>query len=132
MNKEPFEGDQLTDAELDRLLRKWDAPPVPARLRAAIFPDSAGPWWRRAWRGSLRVPIPVAAALAFAAALGVWQGSAHRPAPRELVRTERVEVPVWKDRVVVKTVYLRRAAPEAELLKPVSELKPRIVQTPDE
>jgi hypothetical protein len=126
---EPFEGDELTDAELDQLLKKWEAPQAPARLRAAIFPESAEPWWRRAWNASLRVPIPVAAALAIALAFGAWQW--HKPAAvRELVRTERVEVPVWRDRVIVKTVYRER--PASHILKPVAALTPRIINTPDE
>jgi len=128
---EPFDPDELSDSELDNLLKKWEAPPAPARLRAAVFPEGAGPWWRRVWSVSLRIPMPVAAALAIALALGAWQW--RRPvAPRELVRTERVEVPVWKDRVVTRTVYRYRLAPPSQKLQPVAELRPRIIGTPDE
>jgi hypothetical protein len=131
MKMEPFDGDELTDAELDSLLKKWDVPPAPARLRTAVFPQETGPWWRRVWSASLRVPLPVAVALAMALALAAWQW--RRPgAPLELVRTERVEVPVWKERVVVKTVYRDRVAATAQTLRPVAELRPRIIRTPDE
>lgn len=131
MKMEPFDGDELSDAELDSLLKKWEAPQAPARLRAAVFPEEAAPWWRRLWSASLRVPMPVAAALAIALALGAWQWGGPG-APRELVRTERVEVPVWKDRVVTRTVYRCRATPPAQKLQPVAELRPRIIRTPDE
>jgi hypothetical protein len=131
MKMEPFDGDELTDAELDNLLKKWEAPRAPAGLRAAVFPREAGTWWRRVWSASLRVPLPVAVALAVVLMLVAWQW--RRPgAPLELVRTERVEVPVWKERVVVKTVYRDRAAPAAQTLRPVAELRPRIIRTQDE
>jgi hypothetical protein len=128
---EPFEHDEMSDSELDNLLKKWDAPPAPARLRAGIFPEEGRPKWRRLWTASFRVPLPVAAALAIALALGAWQWRSPGPPPG-LVRTERVEVPVWKDRVVVKTVYRNRVATAAQALRPVAELRPRIIRTPDE
>ena len=131
MKMEPFDRDELSDSELDNLLKKWEAPPAPARLRAAVFPEEPKPRWRRLWSASFRVPLPVAAALAIGLALAVWQG--RRPgAPLELVRTERVEVPVLQERVVTRTGYRYRAAPPAQTLKPVAELRPRIIRTPDE
>ena len=131
MKMEPFEHDELSDAELDSLLKRWEVPPALARLRAALFPE-AGSWWRRLWSASLRVPLPLAAALAVALALGAWQWGRPGAPPRELVRTERVEVPVWKDRVVVRTVYRYRVAAPVQTLKPVAELRPRIIRTTDE
>lgn len=128
MKMEPFDSDELSDAELDQLLKKWEAPPAPARLRAAVFPETARPAWRRFWSASLRIPLPAAAALSCALALGAWQAR-KPPAVREIVRTQRVEVPVWKDRVVVKTVYRDRPAPAPQILKPVAELRPRIIRT---
>jgi hypothetical protein len=128
---EPFDSDELSDVEMDRLLKKWEAPEAPVRLRAAIFGDAAHPWWRRIWTASFRVPMPVAAAFAIALALGAWQW--HKPgAAREVVKTERVEAPVWKDRVIVKTVYRDRFVREPQALRPVAELRPRIVRAPDE
>ena len=127
---EPFDRDELSDAELDGLLKKWEVPSAPPNLRAAIFPDELQPRWRRIWTASFRVPLPVAAACAIALAVAAWQWRAPAAPPRELIRTERVEVPVWKDRVVVKTVYKDRVLPQT--LKPVAELRPRIIRTPDE
>ena len=37
---EPFELEELTDQELDGLLREWTAPAASARVRAAIFADT--------------------------------------------------------------------------------------------
>ena len=44
---EPFEKDELSEGELDRILGEWASPVAPARLRAAVFPDSHAPWWRK-------------------------------------------------------------------------------------
>ena len=60
MKMDPFEHDELSDSELDSLLKKWEAPAAPGRLRAAVFAEEAQPWWRRAWSASFRVPLPVA------------------------------------------------------------------------
>ena len=135
---EPFEKDELSDAELDHILRSWNAPAAPARMRAALFPASAAPWWKRFITMSIPVPLPVALCLAFLIAAGVWRWT--RPvapvAPQVLVKTQRVEVPVVQDRVVTKYVY--RNAPAArsavhgvgfDELRPVTELRPRIIRS---
>lgn len=76
---EPFDKDELNDAELDRMLPQWKAPAAPARLKAAVFPESARPWWRRVWTTSIRIPLPVACALL---ALFVFVAMrASRPSP---------------------------------------------------
>ena len=49
---EPFEKDELSDQELDGLLREWTAPAAPARLRAAVF-GPPRPRWQRLWRASI-------------------------------------------------------------------------------
>ena len=129
---EPSDKNQLSDQELDELLRKWKAPEAPVRLRAALF-GVPEPWWRRVWSASLRVTLPAACALMAALSMAGWRVS--RPAaPRVVTQTERVEVPVVQERVVTRTVY--RAAPQcnpaAGGLEPVSALRPRIIRTPDE
>jgi len=126
-----FEHDELSDSELGHLLKKWEAPAAPGRLRAVVFAEEAVPWWRRAWSASFRVPLPVAVAVGVALAIGAWQWRRPAETAREVVRTERVEVPVWKDRVVVKTVYRDRMMGESAL-RPVGELRPRIIRTNDE
>ncbi len=136
---EPFEKDELSDAELDNILRSWSAPAAPARMRAALFPASSAPWWKRFLTTSIPVPLPVALCLAFLIAAGVWRWT--RPvapvAPQVLVKTQRVEVPVVQDRVVTKYVYRKTPAAAQtavrsvgfDELRPVAELRPRIIRS---
>jgi hypothetical protein len=132
---EPFEKDELTESELDRLLAGWTAPEAPARLRASIFLESSAPWWKRLWLSSVRIPVPVVCALLLAIATAVWIGAKPR-APQIVVKTERVEVPVVQERVVTKfvTKYVHQQEPSSfdiHGLKPVAELRPRIIRSGD-
>ncbi len=132
---EPFENDELSDRELDALLSSWIAPPAPAHLRAAVFPASK-PWWLSLWSASFRVPVPVAFCLVIMLAFVAWRWLTP-VAPRVVVQTERVEVPVIKKELVTKTVYRDRIvhvpAAIAKLnvheLQPVAELRPRIIRS---
>jgi hypothetical protein len=90
----------LDDLELSEILRAWEAPSAPLRLRERMF--SRGPWWRSVWRAEIRVPVPLAACLALLAGLGYWIA---RPAP--LPQKEAVTF---------------------RQLRPVEELKPRIIR----
>lgn len=116
---EPFEKQDLTDRELDNLLPEWKAPEAPAHLRAAVFGEPARPWWRRMWNVTVRVPLPAACAVLLLAALAVW-----RWAPRVVVETRTVEVPVVQEKVVYRD---RPTAPTA--WRPVTELQPRIIRS---
>jgi hypothetical protein len=112
---EPFD-DELSQQELDELLKEWQTPPAPRHLRQALFP-AASPWWRRIWTKSIRVPLPVACALAVLFAAAAWRlaqpGSpAPIPTPAGAVSTDR---PLT-----------------FEELRPVSELRPRIIRRQDE
>ncbi len=135
MHMEPFENDDLTDRELDALLSAWITPPAPARLRAAVFPASK-PWWQTLWSASFRVPLPVAFCLALMLALVAWRWLTPG-APRVVIQTERVEVPVIKKEVLTKTVYRDRivhvpagtAGLNVHELQPVAELRPRIIRS---
>jgi hypothetical protein len=133
---EPFKEDELSEQELDALLPEWKAPLAPAHLRASVFPSVSRRWWRNLWSLSIRVPVPVAAMVAIVVVLAAWRGTLT-VAPRVIVRTERVEVPVFKDRVVSRTVYRDRivqASPvpqgrNAHELQPVAELRPVIIRS---
>ena len=103
---EPFEPDELPQQELDELLRQWEAPAPPSRLRAAVFPESARPWWRRVWTASVRVPLPVACCLALLFAVVVWRAVRRVPVEQEAHRVLTFEE-----------------------LRPVVELRPRIVRS---
>src|SRR6185312_11227473 len=133
---EPFKEDELSEQELDALLVEWKAPPAPARLRASVFPSVSRSWWRKLWSPSIRIPAPAAAMIALVVALAAWRGL-FTATPRVIVRTERIEVPVFKDRVVSRTVYRDRIvraplAPQgrnAQELQPVRELRPVIIRS---
>src|SRR5207245_5860222 len=115
---EPFEKDELTDRELDGMLAQWKAPSAPARLKAAVFGERRAPWWRHIWSASIRVPVPVACALLVIVALAA---GAMLRGPRVVVRTERVEVPVYREAPAVSNAAWR----------PVRELRPRIIRGSD-
>ena len=53
----------MDDQELNRLLREWKAPDAPSHLRPPSAPRS---WWAWLVTGSIRVPVPLAAALTLA------------------------------------------------------------------
>ena len=134
---EPLDrNDNLSDRELDGMLREWRTTAAPASIRAAVFPQRTQ-WWRGFWRTSFRVPLPVACCLMLLLSAAVaWQ--ALRPPRtvekiREVVR--EVQVPVIRDRVVERTVYrdriVREAAPApAGEFQFVRELRPRIERAP--
>jgi hypothetical protein len=125
---------ELSDAELDALLQAWEAPDAPKTLRAAIFSTSPRAW-QKFWSGSLRIPIPVfcgtLCAIVLLAALAVWRWHA----PRVIVQTQRVEVPVVKERIVYQDRVVRVPAPSppraSEKLRPVADLNPRIIRSGD-
>jgi|SRR5450432_476746 hypothetical protein len=102
---DPFEKDELSEPELDRLLGEWNAPAAPARLRAAVFTESRTPWWRRLW--TLSVPLPVACGMALLIAAGVWWWPRPVTPPTERVESEF----------------------DIHGLRPVAELRPRIIRS---
>jgi hypothetical protein len=67
---EPFEHRQLEDSELREILGAWKAPPTPPDLARRILRRRST--WRR-WflTGSIRVPVPLGAAVLLLL-LGVW------------------------------------------------------------
>jgi hypothetical protein len=126
---EPFENDDLSHRELDSILRAWETPRAPARLRAAVFPKATRPWWMNIWRASFRVPVPVACVLAIMLAFVLWRAIAI--APRVEIRAQRIEVPVVQKEIVTRTVYRDRAVtPKAASheLRPVAELRPIVIR----
>ena len=121
---EPFDREEMTDRELAAMLAEWKAPEAPARLRAAVF-DRA-PWWRRFWSASIHIPVPVACALLLlaGAAAWLWPNPAPKPAaPRVIVETKTVEVPVVKERIIYRDVPQKSTG-----WRPVAELRPRIIR----
>ena len=116
----------LEDNELDAMLRTWETPPAPERMRTRFL--AAKPPRRNIWSASIRIPLPVAVLLLCALALGAWRW-ARPPEPRVVTRTERVEVPIVTERVVTRVVYRDRPAVILSQLQPVTELRPRIIRS---
>src|SRR6185295_11948628 len=87
MTREEPDGERETerDEELQRLLSRWSAAPLPdgmdARMLAAYRRQTGAgePWWRRIVGASVRVPLPVAVAVLLL--LIVTAALARRPAP---------------------------------------------------
>ncbi len=129
---EPSEDRELSDRELSTMLGEWKAPPAPARLRAAIFPEPSASGWRRVLGASIRIPAPVACCVLILLALGAWSWFAPPPV-RVVTKIERIEVPVVKTETVTKTVYrdriVRVPAVDTHALQPVTELRARIVRS---
>ena len=133
---ESFESnrDELQDdPELNVVLRQWRTPPVPLRVRQALFPKQSQTWWRKAWATSIRVPLPVAMALLVVLSMAAWRWGS-----RTMIKTERVEVPVIQERVITRTVFRDRNVESpnpavslpvgpAPRWRPVTELRPRII-----
>jgi hypothetical protein len=126
---EPFDRDELSEQELDSLLHEWQAPEAPARLKRAVFPAPAGPWWRRLWQ--VRVPLPAAVAMAAALVFGAWRWSTNA-GPVVVVKTERVGVPmVQATPNAPPSAEPGKVAPQkrSRELRPVMELKPIILRS---
>jgi hypothetical protein len=103
------------DPELHNLLKEWQAPAPSASMENRVL-SSRRSWIHLLLSGYVRVPIPVAACLVVAIAAGGWRLSRPvvPPAPKIVVKSERVEVPVIRERVVTKLVYRDRPAPLPE------------------
>jgi hypothetical protein len=78
----------MTDDELKAVLRRWQAPPAPATLRARVF-RRRWPSLRWLFRGEIRVPVPVA--LAALAVLSFVAYRAVRPPVATLSDFEQVQ-----------------------------------------
>jgi hypothetical protein len=68
----------LDEKELNELLQKWQAPAAPASLKRKVLPQQGTSWSSWLWKGSIRVPVPVALAAALLVAVWIY---AARPAP---------------------------------------------------
>jgi hypothetical protein len=112
------------DAELTALLREWEAPPQSAGARVRLLAEfrataRPAPLWRRALAAHVRVPLPVAACAALALllsplALGArpWSRAAAPAAAAsatpDATAVRVVEVPVVRERVVERIVYVEK------------------------
>jgi len=109
------ERPDLTDPELDALLRAWKTPIAPPRLRSAVFPKQPVAWYRRWWSASIRIPAPVAAVVCLLLLVAGWQWGANRKrAGAESVSRSFASAP--------PTVTFQG-------FLPVAELRPRIIRS---
>jgi hypothetical protein len=113
--------DFSADAELTALLRAWEAPPQSDGARARLLTDfrvtaRPAPLWRRALTSQVRVPLPIAACAALALVLTplafgarAWTKSTPPSSGAGAAPVVRVvEVPVVRERVVTRTVYVEK------------------------
>ena len=129
----PGDAEFSDDAELSTLLRAWDAPGPSARSRERLLAEFRAsvvraPLWRRAFTTELRVPLPVAACAVLALVASLFAVYSRTPPSAQTatkstsadVRTNAepavkiVELPVERERVVTRYVYVERNAPRAE------------------
>jgi hypothetical protein len=128
------------DPELRNLIREWQVPP-PSKAFEERALRSRKTWWRFLLTGRISVPVPMACCLVLLIAAGAWRwADLERPVPpRVVVKTERVEVPVIRDRVVTKFIRNNGPVPMESShaltfheLKPVAELRPRVIRGGDD
>jgi hypothetical protein len=126
----PEAGDVERDEELERLLARWSAPPVPegmdervlAAYRRAL--GRSEPWWARLFTASVRVPIPVAIGLLMLFAVTALL--ALRPVPpQESAGAAGSSEPVQAVRVAAPVVTRTSLAG----FQPVSEVTATVVET---
>lgn len=128
------DGEEFSeDAELSALLRAWEAPAQSAGARGRLLAEFREhnvrvPLWRRALSAELRVPLPVAACAALVMLASLFALVARTQTPVKVttqstpsdVRTtgapavKIVELPVERERVVTRFVYVERNTPRTE------------------
>lgn len=128
------DGEEFSeDAELSALLRAWEAPAQSAGARGRLLAEFREnnvrvPLWRRALSAELRVPLPVAACAALVLLASLFALVARTQTPVEVtkqstasdVRTtdapavKIVELPVERERVVTRFVYVERNTSRTE------------------
>jgi hypothetical protein len=106
-------SDDHSSDPLDALLAQWKAPATPLRLNTSLSKAYRRSMTPRGVRwfltGSLRIPVPLAFVGAVAALLLISFFVRHIPAPSQskieptiVVETQKIEVPVIRERLVVR------------------------------
>jgi hypothetical protein len=132
------EGVSSQDSELGALLQAWEAPAPSADSRERLLTEfrtsvRRAPLWRRALSAELRVPLPAAACAAVALLASLFALAARATNNAEPTRPSQVlsaaeregssrsepalkivEVPVERERVVTRYVYIEHGARAAE------------------
>lgn len=130
--------DEPADAELEQWLAAWQPPEVPARLDAEVraayrraFPPR--PWWRRWLTVSVRVPLPLAAAIGIVLCAALWLSTRSAmnwlpPPVANVPPTKFVEVPVVQERLVTRVIYVKsNKGGEKRLVQPATALRVKTI-----
>jgi hypothetical protein len=120
---------------LDELLGQWKVPDTPPHLKNAVSQVYRRKFAQGGWRwflhGSLRIPVPFALAgvaaavlLAFVVERNQHAAQSHAPAlvavqVQRAGEIQKVEVPVYRDRVVVRIRYRDRPRDTASMVPTV-------------
>jgi hypothetical protein len=126
------------DGELNRLLASWQTPETPGELDQRVLASYRRHFnrmrsWRRWLTGSIRIPVPIAAAAvlllcatSFLAARKATSFPILNPPAAVSMRIVEVQVPVVQEKLVTRVIYKKTGAQKAnERSAPVSVL-PRI------
>jgi hypothetical protein len=125
LNLENRQPDLPEDGELNRLLASWQTPETPGELDQRVLASyrrhlNRGRLWRRWLTGSIRIPVPIAAAaLLFLCATSFLAArkaaSFSIESPPAAVHTKIVEVPfpVYQEKIVTRVVYKQTSAQNA-------------------
>ncbi len=130
----------VNEQEFEDLLKRWEVPKTPASLRENAL-KAYRRWQKRNWlwllTGYLPVPFPmVSLAVVLIIGLGVAILLPKNPAPPLPPRiiASKVEVPVIRERIITKTVYLNKMVPDTISInlrefQPVASLNPRVIRS---
>jgi len=98
------DNNRREDFELRSLLEEWEAPRTPASLEARVLDSIETPrssWWRFLLTGYIRVPVPVACALALFVTGGIWKltsSALPQPCSANQIAASQVHVKPASDR----------------------------------
>jgi hypothetical protein len=136
LNLENQQSDLPEDGELNRLLASWQTLETPGELDQRVFASYRGHFnrgrlWRRWLIGSIRIPVPIAAAAllllcatSFLAARKAASVSIENPPAA--VPTKIVYVPVVKEKIVTRVVYRKTDEQKAKESPAPNSPTPRI------
>jgi len=107
------------DGELNRLLASWQTPETPGELDQRVLAGyrrhfNRGRLWRRLLTGSIRIPVPIAAAAvlllcatSFLAARKATSYSIEAPPMAAPTKFVQVPVPVIREKIVTRVIHLK-------------------------
>src|SRR5262245_2675182 len=114
------------DGELNRLLARWQTPETPGELDQRVLASyrrhfNRGRLWRRWLTGSIRIPVPIAAAAvmllsatSFLAARKATSFPIENPPAAAATQIVKIPFPVFQEKIVTRVVYKKTDAPKAK------------------